>query len=372
MNRLNTYNHSKLMKNESTTTLCFIGDIFLGDANLRIAPALSEALQQSDLRIANLESPICEPTPTDSSKILLCSRPGCEATLQELEIDFVSLANNHIFDHGFEGFTATRDVLDKIAIKHTGAGDDLEQASKPLLFESNGIRFGLIAATEEKTQARIANQSSYGCNTLDQTNITQQIQTLRSQVDHVIVLPHWGYCDYNYPSIQMVHLGEVLLDAGASAVVGHHSHVVQGARAREGGPYIAYSLGNFFFDDYHITEKHKHVIQGESARGAILNLRFSKTHCEESRWCFTLQQQQTLALDTDSKREKVFAKRSEPLQQVKGYERFWRLVVRKRMRRRALFWLNPARWRQVRIATLVSAFIMLKNVVFTNSKNKTE
>jgi hypothetical protein len=191
-------------------------------------------------------------------------------------------------------------------------------------------------------------------------------------VDHVIVLPHWGYCNYTYPALQTVQLGEALLDAGVSAVVGHHSHVVQGSRTCPNGQYIAYSLGNFFFADYPASKTQMEVACGENAQGAVLRLRFSKTRCEESYWSFTSQEQSTLALDTDPQRGKTLAKRSEPLQYIETYGKFWRSVVRKRMCSRVLFWLNPVHWRRLKIATLVSAFIMLKNLVVTKSKDKTK
>ena len=360
------------MANEPTATIGFLGDIFFGDARLEVTPELADVLRQSDLRIGNLETPISEPNPIDSGKILLCSPPGSEAMLPKLGIDIVSLANNHIFDHGEAGFASTRAALEKVAIQYVGAGQDIEEASRAIRFEINGIRFGLIAATEEGTQALLAGPASPGCNTLDQETITRQIRDLCSEVDHVIVVPHWGYCEFAYPPVHVVRLGEALLRAGASAVVGHHSHVVQGARTMEDGAYIAYSLGNFFFDDYHITKTCKRKVQGENAHGVLLELCFSKTRCTESRRHFTTQRDGTLALDTNSKRERTLAKRSEPLRKTEGYERFWRSVVRKRMVRRALHWLNPLHWRQIRPATVVSALVLFKNMCGMKSKNETK
>ncbi|MGD9127233.1 MAG: CapA family protein, partial [Planctomycetia bacterium] len=167
-------NDLQKMENEPTAVICFLGDIFLGNTKPRITAALAEVLQDSDHRIANLETPISEPAPIDSNKILLRSSPGCETILQELGIDVVSVANNHIFDHGKQGFEATRNALDNMSIQYVGAGDDIVQASTPLLFEIHGIRFGLIAATEEGTQALIAQASSCGCNTLEQGSILRQ------------------------------------------------------------------------------------------------------------------------------------------------------------------------------------------------------
>ena len=45
----------------------------------------------------------------------------------------------------------------------------------------------------------------------------------------------------------------LMLDAGASAVIGSHPHVTQGAEVYRGKP-IIYSLGNFVFDGFHDPE----------------------------------------------------------------------------------------------------------------------
>ncbi len=42
-------------------------------------------------------------------------------------------------------------------------------------------------------------------------------------------------------------IAKALIDAGAQLIIGHHPHVVQPTE-EYGGGYIAYSLGNFVFD----------------------------------------------------------------------------------------------------------------------------
>ena len=58
---------------------------------------------------------------------------------------------------------------------------------------------------------------------------------------------HWGEEFLDYPSASQVVFAHKLVDAGASLILGHHPHVLQGIE-RYNGSVIAYSLGNFVFD----------------------------------------------------------------------------------------------------------------------------
>ena len=60
-------------------------------------------------------------------------------------IDVVSLANNHIYDYGGRGLLDTIHFLDSIGIKHVGAGKNLQEARKPVVFEVKGCRVAFLA-----------------------------------------------------------------------------------------------------------------------------------------------------------------------------------------------------------------------------------
>jgi poly-gamma-glutamate synthesis protein (capsule biosynthesis protein) len=58
---------------------------------------------------------------------------------------------------------------------------------------------------------------------------------------------HWGVELANCPTAEDRALAQKMLDAGASAVVGAHPHVLQGQSTSTPGKLIAYSMGNFVF-----------------------------------------------------------------------------------------------------------------------------
>jgi poly-gamma-glutamate synthesis protein (capsule biosynthesis protein) len=77
--------------------------------------------------------------------------------------------------------------------------------------------------------------------------VQRAILELRSRVDVLIVLPHWGQQYTHRPVAAQRRVGRMLIDAGADLVVGSHPHWVQGAEMHRGG-LIVHSLGNFVFD----------------------------------------------------------------------------------------------------------------------------
>ena len=77
--------------------------------------------------------------------------------------------------------------------------------------------------------------------------VAADIAAVAPQVDHVIVLLHFGI-EYLPPiTPEQQALGRAAIDAGASVVLGHHTHILQKIEEYNGG-LIAYGLGNFAFD----------------------------------------------------------------------------------------------------------------------------
>ena len=68
-----------------------------------------------------------------------------------------------------------------------------------------------------------------------------------SQVDYLIVSFHFGEEYQTKHNARQEELARRAIDAGAKVVVGTHPHVMQDSEVYKNG-YIAYSLGNFIFD----------------------------------------------------------------------------------------------------------------------------
>lgn len=345
--------------------IAFLGDVHLGSHPVALGKGLASLLQECAHVVVNLESPICKPCPRDSSKILLQSEPGVESSLSDWHVTCATLANNHIFDYGAKGFHDTCEALRSRQIVFAGAGNNLGKASHPLILDCVGTRVGIIPCAESVTQAQIATPNTPGCNHLRFPEIGYQVRNLKAKVDFLIVAPHWGFCDYAYPPIRVVSVGEQLLEAGADMIIGHHSHVVQGISRREDGRIVAYSLGDFYFNDYRLGRRIIRLSK-ENRQGLVLILNLCLGRSYEIELVYTRQRDFLIDIDTSKAREKIMIRRSKPLQKVEIYPTYWKKAVLRRFFNRVVNWLNPLKWKDISLATFSSALIMLWQMTFSS------
>jgi poly-gamma-glutamate capsule biosynthesis protein CapA/YwtB (metallophosphatase superfamily) len=346
--------------------ISFVGDVYLGtQTQLSLASDILKILEGSDLVIGNQEGPICNTTNSINGKCCLKSEPETAGILKKWGIDIVSLANNHMFDYGWEGFEQTRNHLDKAGIRYLGAGGNLSEATKPLIIELKCVKIGLLAYSWEFVQTTCATETSFGCAPLDIKLMTEQIGKLKTEVDSVIVMPHWGYCEYLFPTPEQVEMGKLLIQAGATAVIGHHSHVVQGL-VKEDNSLIAYSLGNFGFADYEYGGQMIKA-KNENLNGAILKIVLNPNSVTAHELIHTKINEGSIAKDDSENRKKEFKKRSLPLS-FANYPKYWRQYVRLRLLRRILYWANILNWRHIHKDTIVGAFLMFKEFFRTTAK----
>jgi hypothetical protein len=94
--------------------------------------------------------------------------------------------------------------------------------------------------------------------------VAATVRQAKQNADVVIVYPHWGQEYTAKPNPDQVRVAHALIDAGADMIIATHPHWVQGAEIYK-GRLIAYSLGNFVFDQTWSTE---------TEQGAALELVF--------------------------------------------------------------------------------------------------
>lgn len=242
--------------------------------------ALSDEIQSlfksRDLVFANLECTLegDEKIPTEPR--LLTTETQIRS-LGQSGIDCVSLGNNHAFDYYDQGFIRLREMLSGIGIRWCGAGLNIQEAMEPVLYDIQGIRLAILGVVDRSSGIdRFAGENNSGVTPLGTERVCSRIRELKQTVDHVIVSPHWGMERFRIPSPDQMDQARTFADAGASLVLGHHPHVVQGME-RVGNVPVMYSLGNFmsshvYWDsgDYLNWSKFERV-------GCIFICEFSKT-----------------------------------------------------------------------------------------------
>src|SRR5690554_346545 len=211
-----------------------------------IDPELVELFSRSDCNIVNLEAPV-----TESKNKILKTGPHLKAdkkstldVLKCLNIHIAALANNHIKDYDEQGVLHTIEFCVENGIQPTGAGENIEKASRTHVLKTDEGTIAIINIAENEWASAGAN--SAGANGMDLIKDTRKIQQAKIENDFVFVIVHGGHEYYNLPSPRMQEQYRFYAEQGADLVVGHHTHCVSGYEIYQGTP-IYYSLGNFLF-----------------------------------------------------------------------------------------------------------------------------
>lgn len=204
-------------------------------------------LSETDLRVGNFELPISAdgvPSSWETWHGALVP-PESASMLECAQFDVLGIANNHIMDWGIEGLQTTQSTLAQQGICTVGAGMHLSEARRPVCIETNGIRIGFLAYCKASDRTALPGRPGAAPIVVDQ--VCNDIDLLRPQVHHVVLLLHWGveYCDYPIPDDALA--GHRFIDAGATIVFGSHAHVPQGYELYKHGV-VFYGLGNFVYD----------------------------------------------------------------------------------------------------------------------------
>ena len=247
----------------AAVSLTAVGDVMLG-RNVGKAiekqgynypfSALDGYMAKADITFGNLESPLSTGGKKLYGKsVVLRGDPKMAPVLAEQGFDVLSLANNHMMDYNSEALLDTIVALRDSGIEPIGAGADLAEATQAVIMNSNGLRIGFLAYTDKyKTEyftkkSFAATGDSCGVAPLDRKGILEDVKALADEVDVIVVSLHWGKEYKSKPATADVKLAHEIIDAGAALVIGHHPHRLQGVE-RYGKGLIAYSLGNFIFD----------------------------------------------------------------------------------------------------------------------------
>jgi len=223
---------------------------------------VSDAFRDADFGFVNLETPIA-PKHSLGTKAFQFNAPV--ALLDSLKfngINIVSFANNHVMDQGWPGFDETLDHLREEGLLFVGSGATADAAWQPVILAKNGIRIGWLGMTrwlngnrnpEKDSQPHVAffpyPGESNGAPGRDEAGVLDAIKAARAQCDLLLVSVHWGIEYSPMPRPEDVEAAHAFLEAGASAVVAGHPHVLQPIETYvtqdQRKTVIFYSLGNF-------------------------------------------------------------------------------------------------------------------------------
>jgi len=249
-------------KLENTITLFAVGDIMLdrgveyviernggGDFTFPFHK-IAGHFKKADILFGNLESIIAARGGRVGSIHSFRADPKAIEGLVYAGFDVLSVANNHTLDYGRAGMEDSLRRLQEANIIPVGAGLNAHEAFSVKIKEVRGTKIGFLAFTNLGPEVWGAGNDSPGIawvGAKDKEQITQHIKNAKEAVDLLVVSFHWGEEYASRPNTFQISFGQALVDAGADIVIGHHPHVIQPVERYRGG-WIAYSLGNFVFD----------------------------------------------------------------------------------------------------------------------------
>lgn len=239
--------------------ITFFGDIIISDRTMKnydengitkiLDDSMKNVIESSDLCIANLECVLTDNDEEEVNKKYNFKVPTKYVSLlNDLKIDLLSLANNHILDYGIKGLESTINVLDQNNINHIGAGMNNKEARKAYIKNINDKTYAILSASQvfpdDTWSAREDNPGvSNGYGLID---IVKEIQDIRSSVDKIIVYMHWGIELDEKSNSKQNSAAKVLARAGADVIIGTHTHTVEEVDFIDGVP-VVYSIGNFVY-----------------------------------------------------------------------------------------------------------------------------
>lgn len=207
--------------------------------------ALAAPLEAADAAFVNLEFPVIAGAAPAAARLRQAHEEALLPALREVGVSAVSLANNHMLDAGPEGLVQTLEALDRARLGRFGAGRDLAEARRPWRAERRGLRLVVLGYGESNGARRDPGAPCIA--PLDPDLVREDLARWRGEADVLAVAAHWGAMYIDYPPPRVIEMARLLAEAGADLVMGHHPHVVQGAR-REGRCLVCYSLGDAVFD----------------------------------------------------------------------------------------------------------------------------
>ena len=197
-----------------------------------------EIFRQDDLTLVNFEGTFTDtkyvPNNKKENEFLFNISPKYVTILTDNFIEAVCLENNHVMDHGEEGYNDTKETLKEAGVLYS-------TSTEMAVFDAKGIQVAMLSYLcidrYDKPVGEFA--SLYD-------KVASDITQAKKYYPIVIVSFHWGREKDYYPTDNQKKMGRLAVDSGADLVIGHHSHRINPIELYN-GVYICYSLGNFCF-----------------------------------------------------------------------------------------------------------------------------
>ncbi|MBQ6746778.1 MAG: CapA family protein [Bacteroidaceae bacterium] len=245
-------------REQDSLTLVFTGDVLL-DRGVRPyaeregIPALfagvDSVFRQADAVIINLECPLTDTATPINKHFVFRGEPQWAKGLRAAGITHAAMANNHTYDQGRQGLLSTYNHLKEAGIEPLGYGNSKSERLEPVIIRKGAIEVALFNSVTLPLENWYDLDDRPGICQASASTLADAIRTFHAHhpTTKIIAVLHWGAEMQTSPTMQQRIDAQILLQAGADAIVGHHPHVVQ-PLINIYDKSVFYSLGNFVFD----------------------------------------------------------------------------------------------------------------------------
>lgn len=187
---------------------------------------VKKIFSKDDITITNLEGPLTTSRNRVPSTFTFKGSPRYTSILTKGSVEVVNLANNHTRDYGTSGLSDTKKALKKSKISYCHTSTIAYKKVK-------GVKVAFLGFNQLSGVSKKQVKDGIG-------------KAKKAKAKIIVVSFHWGVERTYEPNSLQKSLGRYAIRCGASLVLGHHPHVLQGIEKYK-GRYIVYSLGNFCY-----------------------------------------------------------------------------------------------------------------------------
>ena len=222
-------------------------------------------LEIADVASINLETQVMSAKPEQNApkSYVFFTPPEALSALKESGVDYVTLGNNHTYDYLATGLRSTVDALNASGLGWSGAGMTESEALRPYRMQAgkNAISFlGYLGWAGNFSPNQVAQGAGKGGAAFGTSeNIAHAVRS-ESEQGYLPVVQYHGSREYtDEPTLVTETRLKQAIDEGAVLAIGHHPHIVQGFEIYN-DRLIAYSMGNFVFDQFHYATKRSYLL----------------------------------------------------------------------------------------------------------------
>lgn len=241
-----------------TITVAFAGDVNFAERTAdrlaadpaRVFGAAAPGLAAADLTMVNLETAIATGGEPEPKSFTFRAPPAALDALRTAGVDVASMANNHAADYGAAGIAESLAAIGSAGFPVIGFGADHTAAVAPYEALVAGVPVSVFAASQVPDRTLhvwTATATTPGIAAAADPQLVEAVRAAAQAGRTVVVFLHWGTEYVSCPDPDQQRLADQLAAAGATAVIGAHAHVLQGAGWRSDGSYVAYGLSNYLW-----------------------------------------------------------------------------------------------------------------------------